>query len=88
MRRAANHYFLSLMQGAGALVLLIVIDFEVCEHRLYVAVHVAVFNSDIREGGKLAGCHDRGAAMVWGQVGPDARLARMGPAFTQFTEFP
>src|SRR5260370_11531683 len=34
MRRAANREFLRLMQNAGALVLLVVVDLEVREHRL------------------------------------------------------
>jgi len=55
IRRAANHQFLRLMQNAGALVLLVIIDFEVREHRLYVAVDVAVFDGDLREHRELAG---------------------------------
>ena len=49
MGRAVNCQFLRLMQKAGVLVLLVVVNLEVCEHRLYVAVHVAVFDSDLRE---------------------------------------
>src|SRR5712691_6107358 len=45
------------MQDAGALVLLVVINLEVCEHRLYVAAHIAIFNVDLREHGELASRH-------------------------------
>src|ERR1700686_5584809 len=42
------------MQNARVLVLPVVVNLEIREHRLYVTVDVAVFDADLREYGELS----------------------------------